>query len=376
MSEYQYVAFRAIDGPVSETNLAFMHRQSTRAKITPWSFTNEYHFGDFHGDASEMLRRGYDVHFHYANYGIRTLMIRLPNGFPDPKAAEAYLEQDALEFIEDKQGAGGILSIQPYHEPGDLDDLWEFDELFERLLALRAEILEGDLRPLYLARLAVASDLNHDSGEKDAPVPAGLGKLTDAQKALAKLYDLKEALLAAAAQNSPPLPKARAGDEDHAAWLQRQPEATRNAWLCQLMTDPHGAVRREIIAEYQKSRKAPSWPTIQLDRTLADLRAAAETIGQDMSRKRAEAAARTRSSKLAGMAADPMKTLRETEKLVGERSTHSYGQIAELLADLREALAGTDQAGLAEQQARQLKEVNPTLHHLTSTLRRKGFLKK
>ena len=35
MSEYQVIAFRAIDAPVSEKNLRFMERQSTRAEITP-----------------------------------------------------------------------------------------------------------------------------------------------------------------------------------------------------------------------------------------------------------------------------------------------------------------------------------------------------
>jgi hypothetical protein len=40
MSEYQYVAFRAVDGPDSEKNLKFMERQSSRAEITPWSFDN------------------------------------------------------------------------------------------------------------------------------------------------------------------------------------------------------------------------------------------------------------------------------------------------------------------------------------------------
>ena len=78
MSEFQYIGFRAIDGPVTEKNLAFMRRQSSRAEITPWSFDNEYHYGDFHGDAAAMLRRGYDFYLHYANFGTRTLMIRLP----------------------------------------------------------------------------------------------------------------------------------------------------------------------------------------------------------------------------------------------------------------------------------------------------------
>jgi hypothetical protein len=34
MSEYQYVDFQAIDAPVSEKNLGFLRRQSTRAEIT------------------------------------------------------------------------------------------------------------------------------------------------------------------------------------------------------------------------------------------------------------------------------------------------------------------------------------------------------
>ena len=73
MSEYQYIAFRAIDGPVSQKNLAFMRKQSSRANITPRSFDNEYHYGDFHGDAIAMLRRGCDLHLHYKEQGIAML---------------------------------------------------------------------------------------------------------------------------------------------------------------------------------------------------------------------------------------------------------------------------------------------------------------
>jgi len=272
MSEHQYVGFRAIDGPVSEKDLEFMRRQSSRAAVTPWSFDNEYHYGDFHGDTAEMLRRGYEFHLHYANFGTRKLMIRLPNGLPDAKAAEPYFERDSLSFLKDKQGRGGILCIGPFFESGDLDDLWEIDDFLDRLLPLRAEILDGDLRPLYLAHLAVACDSNHDpDDEKDALVPAGLDKLTDAQRALAELYGLSEALIAAAAQNSSSLPERTDSENQYVAWLQRQPEAAKIAWLAQLMADPRSAVRREILAEFQKSQIAPSWPTIRLDRTIAEL---------------------------------------------------------------------------------------------------------
>ncbi len=45
MSEYQYVHFLAVDRPLDDEPLEFMRRQSIRADISRWEFTNEYHFG-------------------------------------------------------------------------------------------------------------------------------------------------------------------------------------------------------------------------------------------------------------------------------------------------------------------------------------------
>src|ERR1700722_18473709 len=139
MSEYQFIAFRAVDGPVTSENMEYMERQSSRAEITPWSFENEYHFGDFGGNAREMLRRGYDVHVHYANFGIRKLLIRLPRGLPDPSATKPYFMEDSLTIEKDKKGAGCPLEIEPFHEPGALEELWDVDEWIDRLIPLRAE---------------------------------------------------------------------------------------------------------------------------------------------------------------------------------------------------------------------------------------------
>ena len=137
MSEYQYVGFRAIDAPLSKKNLEYMRRQSSHAEITPWTFDSEYTFGDFHGDAPEMLRRGYDVYFHYANFGVRTLSIRLPDGLPQADAAEPYFIEDFFEFRKDKTGPGGLLAIEPCFEPDDLEEIWEPASFLARLLTLR-----------------------------------------------------------------------------------------------------------------------------------------------------------------------------------------------------------------------------------------------
>ena len=50
MSEYQYYEFQAIDRPLTSRQMDELRKLSTRAEITPTSFTNEYHWGDFRGD--------------------------------------------------------------------------------------------------------------------------------------------------------------------------------------------------------------------------------------------------------------------------------------------------------------------------------------
>jgi molecular chaperone DnaK (HSP70) len=159
------------------------------------------------------------------------------------------------------------------------------------------------------------------------------------------------------------------------AWLTRQPQSTKDAWLVQLTVDAASSVRREILTAYRNDVALPSWPTILADRTIAELEAAGEKLEQEMKRKAAEAAARTRAKRLAAMAADPKETIRKTEELVKERSMDAYKQIAKLLSDLREALAGTKQSGLAEKQALKLKNENPNLRSLTTSLRQRDFLR-
>jgi hypothetical protein len=377
MSEYQYVAFRAIDEAVSEKNLTYMRRQSSRAEITPWSFENEYHYGDFHGNAAEMLQRGYDLHLHYANFGVRTLLIRLPSGFPDARAAKPYLLGESLRFVKDKNGPGGTLTIQPFYESDDLEELWNLGELLDRLVPLRSEILDGDLRPLYLARLAVAGDDNHDSKETvEGPVPAGLQTPTASQLALAEFFGISEALIAAAACQSGPVPTVADQHAQCAEWLAGQPKATKDTWLVELLNDPGSAARSKIRARFAKASSKPSWPTVHAGRTVARLEAMAEEIQREREEKAVAKAASNRARRLKRMAADPTPYLREAERLVAQRAMDAYRQASELLADLREALAGSGQSDLAEKQALTLKTKNPTLHHLTAALRRQGFVSK
>ncbi len=377
MSEYQYVGFRAADRPVSAENLEYMKAQSSRAEITVWSFDNKYHYGDFHGNAEEMLRRGYDIHLHYANFGIRKLLLRLPEGLPDSETARPYFSKDTLRLIEDKKGRGAVLQVNPYHEPGDLDELYDADKLIDGLVPLLAEILDGDLRPLYLAHLAMCCDGEHvPEKTSEAAVPAGLNELTDAQNALAGLYDLGDDLIAAAAMTSPPIPNKHDANSQVVNWLRDQPQMSKDNWITELVTDPSSNVRGDVLSAFRKSCPTPAWPTAKSNRTIAELLNAAESIREENARRDAVKTARARAKRLADMAKDPERYLRETKELVKQRSQRAYEKTAELLAELREALVGTSRAGLAEQHAQTLRGENSTLNRLVKELRNAGLLEK
>jgi hypothetical protein len=142
------------------------------------------------------------------------------------------------------------------------------------------------------------------------------------------------------------------------------------------MTDPTAAVRAKLVAKYRANSGVPIWPTARPNRSIAQLHAAADEIVLETRRKAAASAARKRAKRLADMAADPAATLRETEKLVAERTMHAYRQVGQALAELREALAASGRSELAEKQAQKLKAANPTLRSLFGELRRNGFLPK
>jgi hypothetical protein len=61
MSEYQYYEFQAIDRPLIEREMTELRAHSTRARITPTSFVNDYSWGSFKGDEDTWMERYFDA---------------------------------------------------------------------------------------------------------------------------------------------------------------------------------------------------------------------------------------------------------------------------------------------------------------------------
>src|SRR5690242_13493765 len=117
MSEYQYYEFRAIDRPLSETEMDELRALSTRADITPTSFTNTYHWGDFKGNPDTLMDRYFDAFVYVANWGTHQLMLRIPRRFLDAEAASAYCDGEVLSIRAKKEHF--VLDLRSEDEGGD-----------------------------------------------------------------------------------------------------------------------------------------------------------------------------------------------------------------------------------------------------------------
>jgi hypothetical protein len=273
MSEYQYVDFIAIDGPVSDQNLEFMEVQSTRAEISPWRFTNEYHFGDFHGDTAEMLRRGYDAHLHFADFGIRRVMLRFPDGLPfDKKTLKKYVDSYHVTWTKDKRGPGGVLAIDPEADAECYEHYMEdLHCMLDRLAPLREMLMDGDLRPLFLAWLANW----HEDDEDVPPIPAGLNDVDDGLQAFTEFYELREELIHEAAKHSVPAPNIVDLQTRIARWLKKQKKADLQDVAARLLSNDAALERAQILAEIRSAEEIPGWPTVDAQCTFGEFRAAA-----------------------------------------------------------------------------------------------------
>ena len=117
MSEYQYYEFQAIDRRLTETEMQTLRRYSTRAQITPTSFVNEYHWGDFKGDADAWMKRYFDAFLYFANWGTRILQLRLSARLLGPEIVRAYCDGNSTSVRQ--KGDQLILTFQSEFEGGD-----------------------------------------------------------------------------------------------------------------------------------------------------------------------------------------------------------------------------------------------------------------
>ncbi|HET6250771.1 MAG TPA: hypothetical protein VFE47_23985 [Tepidisphaeraceae bacterium] len=338
MSEYQYYEFRAIDRPLTRKQMDEVGRYSTRAEITATSFINEYHWGDFRGDEIQFIEKYFDAMVYFANWGTHRFLFRVPAEFVDRKILKAYCGH-SVEMIA--RGDNLILDLTSDPEDGG-DDYYETDWMAD-LLAIRAEVFAGDLRPLYIGWLAGLWD--YDDGKLEPPVPAGMKNLTDSQAELAEFLRVDSDVLGvAAATSADRQPPGREGDFN--AWLVARPAAQKDEALIALAANADPLLPARLYRQFQAQQATP--PEAKASRrTVGQLREQAEQVTIKREAREAALAAKKRAKREAEEARQREAHLdqlakrgdlpwKDIENLVQTKQPANYEAAVKLLKDLRD----------------------------------------
>ena len=169
VSEYQYYEFRAVDRPLDERELRMLRSLSTRAEITPTSFVNTYNWGDFKGNPDALMEKCFDAFIYVANWGTRRFVLRLPKKAITRQALSAYCRGESIRG----RSAGAFVVIE-FCRQEDVGEWEDGEGWMASLIPLRADLLRGDCRCLYLGWLCCAQNEEMGEDETAPPVPPGL----------------------------------------------------------------------------------------------------------------------------------------------------------------------------------------------------------
>jgi hypothetical protein len=253
---------------------------------------NHYEWGDLKADPRRLVERYFDAFLYLANWGTRRLMFRLPAevlGTSGTAGVGQYLVGDCSTAW----AADGLVVIHLSAE----DDDGEYDEegldgsgLLASIVPVRAELMAGDHRLLYLAWLLAVQNHEVHEDSLEPLVPPGLGQLSAGLRAVAGFLRIDPDLIAVAAESSAPL----SGDDTLAelpGWLAQLPAESKDTLLRRVARGDGARVRAELLAGFRQAA-APVSTRDGSDRSAADLLTDSRRRRDDRQREAGERAQR------------------------------------------------------------------------------------
>jgi hypothetical protein len=345
MSEYQYYEFRAIDRPLTKQEMAALRAISTRAEITPTSFVNTYEWGNFKGDPDAFMQKYFDAFVYVANWGTHRFMLRVPRWALKEAELPAYCPGESASALE--TGDSIVLDFDSEDEEGD----WEEGEGYmASLIPLRAELMNGDLRCLYLGWLLCAQRQELEDGEMEPPVPPGLAKLSAPLQEFADFLRIEEDLIEVAAESSAALEIAGASEGELAAWISGLPESKKGALLLEAVAGNKPHFRVELLRLFEQHRASSgkhSEKPLPAPRTVSQLLDGARGRTDERERREAERKAAEREKRerdeavaranyLEALVGREAQAWVEVDELIQTKQPKKYDQAVSLLTDLRD----------------------------------------
>ena len=346
MSEYQYYEFLAIDRPLTSKEMSNLRDLSTRATITPVSFSNEYNWGNFKGDPVKLMQRFFDAHVYIANWMTATFMVRLPIEALSKEIAEAMAKPFILDFDTTKTHWIITWSLEE-SENYDRFDIEDGHGWMAQLAPIRDELLRGDIRSLYIGWLPAVAMKMVDDEEMEPLAVSGLGALTAAQQSLAQFLDVDKDLLAGAGMDSPALPDEEPLSQEMDKWIDDLPENEVTAILKQLLEGKGRQAERTLknqFAAWQRSlsdsgTKAPRRKVGELlKNALSAQKIHLEQKKRDQKKREIEQL-KKRKTYLKKLSKDFPKAWKAIRQTVERGSGLAYDEACRALVDLSEAHA-------------------------------------
>src|SRR6266699_2158738 len=162
MSEYQRYEFMTIDRPLTAAQLDAVNTLSSHIEATSTHAIIEYHWGDFKHDPIKVLHEFFDGFLYWANWGSPQLAFRFPHGILPADLIDGYDFEDFVTFT--RYPDYDILDIQ-FGEMEAPNEWTEYE--LGSLIPIRDELMEGDLRSLYIVWLAARGMMEGYDEEED-----------------------------------------------------------------------------------------------------------------------------------------------------------------------------------------------------------------
>jgi hypothetical protein len=407
MSEYQYHEWQTVDRVLTPDEQEAVNHLSSHIEVSSSRAVVTYHWSDFKHDPKQVLLKYFDAYFYLANWGSLRLMFRFPAGLLEEAGLLPYCVEETITF--ETTGKYQVLDIDFNPENGGI---WmEADAGLAYFINLRADLLAGDYRLLYLAWLKAMTtsggeydenwdDLDFPGGEFDEewdeaditedeyveeaddsgipgthqepPVPPGLKKLTPSLQNFIQVFEIDPFLVQAAAEASPDLKKALS--VDYRELIERLPRDECDDFLRRLAEGDPGAgpaLRKRLGAFLPEEPPQPAGK-----RTVQELLQRAEQLKLAEQQRQAEAARQKYIAEMKDLARREEQAWQQVNEIIddGRKIASVYDHATGLLEMLKQLSEFQDTGDIFQARMQQLAQRYASRPSLIDRWKRRGWV--
>ena len=380
MSEYQYHEWQTVDRLLTPVEQAAVNQLSSHIEVSSSKAVVSYNWGSFKHDPRQVLLKYFDAYFYQANWGSMRLMFRFPKGMLEETELEPYWDGEVVSF--ETVGEYQVLDID--FNPEDGGWMQEADADLSDFIRLRADLLEGDYRLLYLTWLKEMT-FNAESMDEEAdntgspgpnlepPVPPGLKELSPALHHFVRVFDLDPFLVQAAAEASPDLRPSQA--MNYREWITHLSRAECDNFLTRLAEgDPAvGMALRKRLDEFLPHNE-PFQPTGK--RTIGELLRRARQLNEAEKRRKAEEVRLKHIAEMKDLAKREPQVWLEVNRLLetGGKIASVYDEATALLQKLQQLSEIQDTRDIFQSHIHYLAEKYASRPSLMKRWRERGWI--